>query len=85
MRSDVADVVSSVLRIPRETVSDTLSMENCANWDSLAHVDLMVALESTFGVTINEDQIFDLVNVGAIRRFVDARGHGVIREGAADQ
>lgn len=85
MSSDVLDVVSSVLRIPRETVSDDLSMETCANWDSLAHVDLMVTLESTFGVTINEEQIFDLVNVGAIRRFIDANRRGAGREGAAGQ
>lgn len=78
MSSDVSDVIASVLRVPHDAITDDLSMDNCASWDSLAHVELMVALEGAFGVTIDEEQIFDLVSVGAIRRFIAQRGEGAV-------
>jgi acyl carrier protein len=37
-------------------------------WDSLNHVQLMLALEAEFGVQFDAEEIADLISVGAIQR-----------------
>jgi citrate synthase len=70
MPSDLNALVAQQLKISPDQVTDETGMMTCAEWDSLAHVDLMLALEQRYGVTIDHDQILDLVDVGAIRAFL---------------
>jgi len=48
-----------------------LSMEG---WDSLAHVSIMLAIESEFGVTIDIADQIALTSVPAIRLYLEERG-----------
>jgi acyl carrier protein len=49
--------------LPNEASPDTI-----ADWDSLNHVNLVMALEAEFGVEFEADEISELASVGAIRR-----------------
>ena len=44
------------------------------SWDSVGHLNLILALEQQFGVTFDEEQIADLVTVDAIVAAVSQRG-----------
>jgi acyl carrier protein len=57
-----------------ETLDDELGPGQVEEWDSLAHVGLMVALEQEFGVTISPAQAVELASVGRIKRFLAAEG-----------
>lgn len=69
----VVQVIAEKLRIPQERIRDELAYNTIPEWDSLNHVDLMVALEAEYGVTIDEDRMVELTTVRAIRAFVEAR------------
>jgi acyl carrier protein len=56
---NVLDEDGVVLR--RETTA-----EEVPSWDSLAHVRLMVAVESEFGVRFDTDELSSLPNVGTL-------------------
>ena len=69
----VVQVIADQLRIPRDRIRDELEYGAIPEWDSLKHVDLMLALEAEYGVTIDEDRMVKLTTVRAIRTFVEAR------------
>ncbi len=70
MATPLEEVIAGALRIRRTKVTDALAFNAIPEWDSLAHMELMLALESAYGVSIDEDQMIELISVGAIRRFL---------------
>lgn len=63
-------VIAEVLRISVSNVTDALRFNEIPEWDSLSHVNLMVALESAYSVSIDEDRMLELTDVAAIRQFI---------------
>lgn len=45
-------------------------------WDSMGHMDLMVALESKFGIEISAESIRDLVSISAILAAIEVADNG---------
>ena len=66
-------LISEVLGVPRQVVTDDLQFQSIPEWDSLRHVDLMLALEAQLDVEIDADQMVELSSVSAIRSFVATR------------
>lgn len=56
---DVLDVEE--LQLQRETVADDVE-----DWDSLNHIQLIVAIEKHFGVRFTTQEIQDFKNVGEV-------------------
>lgn len=50
------DVMSAVLRVPASDISSSSSMDTIETWDSLAHMNLVLAIEEEFGVSIPDDE-----------------------------
>jgi len=67
----VSDLIAEQLRVPVARVRDDLAFGTIPEWDSLTHVNLMTALEQEYAVTIDEDLMVELIDVRAIRRFVE--------------
>lgn len=58
----IKQVMSAVFEIPVESIADDASSDNIENWDSLRHLNLILALEEEFGVSIPDDEVGNLVN-----------------------
>ena len=56
-------VFSSSLAIPAEAVTDDLAYNSLPEWDSTAHMVLIVELESQFDVMLDTDDIIDMSSV----------------------
>jgi acyl carrier protein len=54
-------------------VRDDLTAEQVPDWDSLAHVNLMFAIEEEFGVHFRDHEFGQFADVGALRRFLEER------------
>jgi citrate synthase len=67
---DLQALIAEVLKIPPGTVNDELEYGSIREWDSLSHVNLMLSLETRYGVEIDEDSMVELLTVGAIRDFI---------------
>ena len=70
------EVVSRVLGVAVGDVSDETSNENLAAWDSLAHMNLILEVEATYGVSLSTDDAMGMTDVGAIKRVLRDRGVG---------
>jgi len=79
MSNALEDVVAGALRINRRDVTDALAFNSIPEWDSLAHVNLMLALEAAYHVEIDEDRMVQLLDVAAIRAFV-TNGHNGLED-----
>ena len=62
MEEKVSEIMSSVFGIPKEQINLNSSPDNIENWDSLRHMNLVVALEEEFGVSFSDDQMSELLN-----------------------
>ncbi|MCW1967549.1 MAG: acyl carrier protein [Anaerolineae bacterium] len=52
---------------------DDMSAKDIDGWDSLAQINLIVAIESEFGIRFKSNELASLANVGALKQAVSAR------------
>ncbi len=55
------------------TLHDDMSAKDIDGWDSLAQINLIVAIESEFGIRFKSNELTALANVGALKKAVSAR------------
>lgn len=48
------------LNVPLETITDDLAYNTIREWDSVAHMALVVEIESTFNIMFDTDDIIDM-------------------------
>ena len=62
MENQIKNVMSSVFGILAESISNDASPDTIENWDSLKHMNLIVALEEEFDVEFDDEEILDMAN-----------------------
>ena len=60
----VRRMVADVLDVPSAQVTRDTSPETVGNWDSVQHLNLVLSLESEFGVAVPPEDIDKLRSVG---------------------
>ena len=55
-------VMSTVFEVPVDSINNESSTDNISTWDSLGHLNLIIALEEEFGVSIPDEEVSQLVN-----------------------
>ncbi len=71
----LALLLSELFLLPVEQVTDDLSKDTVEMWDSLNHLELVLALETEFDVTLSTDEILEMVNYPIIKAIL--REHGI--------
>ena len=71
MRDQIIAVVSQVLGVPADSITDDTSPETVESWDSLRHMDLVLALEEAFAIRLTDERILGLLDVRSIVRTVE--------------
>ena len=74
MSDRVRALIAEALRLPPESLTDALAFGEVRQWDSVGHINIMLALEKEFGIAIPDDDVGELTDVGAIRRYLAERG-----------
>jgi len=67
----IKQVMSAVFEIPVELITDKASSDNIENWDSLRHLNLILALEEEFSVSIPDEEVGNLVNYKLIELIIN--------------
>jgi len=70
MKEKVFHVVSQVLGVHIDELSEDSSPETIQTWDSLKHMNLVLALEEEFGVRFSDEKIIQMLSVGLITEAV---------------
>ncbi len=71
------DTVNDVFRTAFDDDAIEVTPDTTANdidaWDSLSHVNLILALESRFGVRFSQKELLTLKNVGDLVRSIESK------------
>jgi len=68
------EVVANVLGLSPDEIKDDTSNESTAEWDSLAHMNLVLELEAIYGVALSPDEALEMTDVAAVKRLLAERG-----------
>ena len=68
MEDPLIAVFSEVLNIPAEKLSDKTSPANTSQWDSLAAMHLVAAIEDKFQVHLTTKEIMKMSSIGFARQ-----------------
>ncbi len=66
-------VLAAMLKVPRGAISANASRETVAEWDSLRHMHLMLALEEEFGIEFDDGELADLSTVQTLLGAIAAK------------
>lgn len=67
----VRNVASDIFGIPANKISAESSPETIENWDSMQHLNLVLAVEEKFGVQLEPEDIEQMKNIGAVAALVE--------------
>ncbi len=67
-------LMAELLRLPKEEITNDLSITNTEAWDSLKHMELVVSIEESFGIELTTDEIVAMVNMSEIIRVLKNKG-----------
>lgn len=65
---------ASVLREPVDKMNDETSPRNTRNWDSLKHIELVMAVEAAYSVQFTMPEISSLNSLGNVRQLLQQKG-----------
>jgi acyl carrier protein len=71
------EILVEILRLPAHSVIDGLALADAENWDSLAHMELIAAIEQEFTVELSLDDIVAMVSYAKIRSVLVGKGLAV--------
>ena len=65
--------MSQVFRVSEEQITGDASPKTLLNWDSLAHMNMIAALEETFGVQFQDQEIIQMTSFEAVLSSLTAK------------
>jgi len=70
MKERVFQILSQIMGIPVQDIREDSSPDTIAEWDSLKHMRLVLALEEEFSVRFSDETIVGMLNVSDILKAV---------------
>ncbi len=65
---------ANLLQEPIESINEETSPRNTRSWDSLKHLELVMAIEGAFSVQFGMPEIVGLNSLGSIRKMLKLKG-----------
>ncbi|MEZ5947363.1 MAG: acyl carrier protein [Hyphomonas sp.] len=70
----LSDVFQKVFLNDDLVLADEMTAADIEGWDSLAHINLMFAIEQEFGFQFPGNELAELANIGALKEFIAQKG-----------
>ena len=67
----VLNIASDIFGIPADRITAESSPETIENWDSMQHLNLVLAIEEKLGVQLDPEDIEQMKNIGAVAALVE--------------
>jgi acyl carrier protein len=67
----IKEVMSAVFEVDADSINEDSSQDNIENWESIKTLDLIVALEEEFGVTIPLEEVGNMTNFKYIKLMIE--------------
>lgn len=73
MERELESIIAEVLEIPVDQIDDSSTMENIDSWDSLRHMELVLAIEQRFKVEFTAEELLELSGVKEIKQMLGTK------------
>jgi acyl carrier protein len=70
MPEDIREIIGRNLMIDPARISDDLEYNSIPEWDSVAHMALVAAIEDAYDIMLDTDEIIAMSSVGQIREIL---------------
>jgi acyl carrier protein len=70
MTKTLEDIFSETLGIDKQRVVDSLEYNSIKEWDSVAHMALIAALEESYDIMLETEDVIDMSSVGRAREIL---------------
>lgn len=70
-KNDLKNIIAKELNCQVEDITDDAGWNKTFNWDSLAHIGIISAVESHFSIQIEDNQIQNLKDFKSILQFIN--------------
>ena len=67
MENRIKSIMSAVFEIPASEIDGDSSVDTIKSWDSLKHMNLIIALEEEFQITIPDEEVGNLISYPLIK------------------
>ena len=71
--NELKRAILDFLKLDDWVINDDTLAEQIPGWDSLSHVNVILAVEQHFGVQFKTREMLSLKNLGDLQRLVDSR------------
>ncbi|HRI47382.1 MAG: acyl carrier protein [Ignavibacteriaceae bacterium] len=69
----LANVISTELKLQSFNFTDETTADQVPGWDSLSHLNIIVAIEKEFAVKFKGIEILRTKNLGDLQRLIDSK------------
>jgi acyl carrier protein len=73
MKEKIRKIMAAVFEMNAVVIKDSDDSTTIPNWDSLNHMNLIVALEEEFNVRFQDDEIVELTSLKAIENSLTSK------------
>jgi len=73
---NLTELVANVINVPADTLDAQSGPGNQPAWDSLAHVTIVAAVESSYGISLTMPEILAIKNIGDLAAVLKRHGDG---------
>tara|TARA_B100000963_G_scaffold356618_1_gene377050 strand:+ start:401 stop:625 length:225 start_codon:yes stop_codon:yes gene_type:complete len=70
MQNKIKKIFSKIVGINTAKIKPNTSPENTKKWDSLAHMNLVMAFEKEFKIKFSDDEINEMLNYELIEEII---------------
>ena len=70
MEDRLRQVMSQIFKVPLDQINDETKVETIEAWDSLNHINLVLALEQEFKTTFAPEEIISMVSFEEIQEIL---------------
>jgi len=60
MKERILKLISQIMEVDVDSLDENSSSDNIDNWDSLRHMNLIVAIEEEFDIELTDEQIVEI-------------------------
>lgn len=68
----VKEILSQILGVDKGRITESLSIGDIPQWDSMGNIAIISAIEEAFGVEIPMEDLFELTSVKGITDWLEA-------------
>jgi acyl carrier protein len=70
---ELKTVILGALKLDSWEITDATTAGEVPGWDSLSHINVVLAVEKHFGVRFKAPEVLRLKNIGDLQRLVDSK------------